>query len=57
MCMKRREGVFLPSTEKIHEFRPQQSNLYMDGKVKLYYKVWTNVYSIEFNSRLQFLQR
>jgi hypothetical protein len=33
-----------------HGFRPQQSNSHMYGKVKLYYKVWTNIYSIEFNS-------
>jgi hypothetical protein len=25
---------------------------YMDGKVKLYYKVWTNIYNIEFSSQL-----
>jgi hypothetical protein len=25
----------------------------MDEKVKLYYKVWTNVYNIEFSSQLQ----
>jgi hypothetical protein len=29
----------------------------MDGKVKLYYKVWTNIHSIEFNSRLQFFAK
>jgi hypothetical protein len=29
----------------------------MDGKVKLYYKVWTNIYSIESNSRLQFFEK
>ena len=38
-------------------FCPQQSNSHMDGKVKLYYKVWTNIYSIEFNSRLQFFAK
>jgi hypothetical protein len=26
-------------------FRPQQSNLYMNEKVKIYYKVWTNIQS------------
>jgi hypothetical protein len=41
---KRREGVFRLRL-KIHKFRPQQSNLYMDGKVKIYYKVWTNIQS------------
>jgi hypothetical protein len=29
----------------------------MDGKVKLYYKEYTNIYSIEFNSRLQFFAK
>jgi hypothetical protein len=29
----------------------------MDRKVKLYYKVWTNIHSTEFNSRLQFLAK
>jgi hypothetical protein len=29
----------------------------MNGKVKLYYKVWTNIHSTEFNSRLQFFAR
>jgi hypothetical protein len=33
--------------------RPQQSTLYMDKKVKLYYKVWTNIYNILFSSQLQ----
>jgi hypothetical protein len=44
LCTKRREGVF-HLWLKIHKFRPQQSNLYMDGKVKIYYKVWTNIQS------------
>ena len=48
---------FSPSAQKSHGFRPQQSNSHMDGKVKLYYKVWTNIYSIEFNSRLQFFAK
>jgi hypothetical protein len=29
----------------------------MNRKIKLYYKVWTNIHSTEFNSRLQFLAR
>jgi hypothetical protein len=48
---------FSPSAQNIHEFCPQQSNTYMDGKVKLYYKVWTNIQSTEFNSRLQFFAK
>jgi hypothetical protein len=34
-------------------FHPQQNNLYMDRKVKLYYKVWTNMYNVVFGSQLQ----
>jgi hypothetical protein len=56
MCTKRREGVFRLWLKR-YEFRPQQSNLYMDGKGKKYYKVWTNIHSIEFNSRLQFFAK
>ena len=44
LCTKRRKGVFRLRL-KIYKFRPQQSNLYMDGKVKIYYKVWTNIQS------------
>jgi predicted AlkP superfamily phosphohydrolase/phosphomutase len=45
LCTKRREGVFRLRLKK-YKFRPQQSNLYMDEKVKIYYKVWTVIYSI-----------
>jgi hypothetical protein len=48
---------FSPLAQKSLGFRPQQSNSYMDGKVKLYYEVWTNIYSIEFNSRLHFFAK
>jgi hypothetical protein len=41
-CMKRREGVFRLRLKR-YKFHPQQSNLYTDGKVKIYYKVWTNI--------------
>ena len=54
MWTKRREGVFLLRLKNCKcGFRPQQSNLYMDGKVKLYYKVWTNMYNVVFSSQLQ----
>jgi hypothetical protein len=33
-------------------FHPQQSNSHMDEKVKLYYKVWTNMYNVVFNFQL-----
>jgi hypothetical protein len=45
LCTKRREGVFRLWLKKC-KFRPQQSNLYMDEKVKIYYKVWTVIHSI-----------
>jgi hypothetical protein len=41
LCTKRREGVFRLRLKR-YKFRPQQSNLCMDEKVKIYYKVWTN---------------
>jgi hypothetical protein len=45
LCTKRREGVFRLRLKR-YKFRPLQSNLYMDEKVKIYYKVWTNIHSI-----------
>jgi hypothetical protein len=33
---------FSPSTKK-YKFRPHQSSSYIDGKVKIYYKVWENL--------------
>jgi hypothetical protein len=42
--MKRREGVFRLRLKK-YKFRPHQSSLYIDRKVKIYYKVWTNLQS------------
>jgi hypothetical protein len=56
MCTKKREDVYRLRLKR-HKFRPQQSNSYMDRKVNLYYKVCTNIYSIEFNSRLQFFAK
>jgi hypothetical protein len=44
LCTKRREGVFRLRL-KNNKFRPHQSSSYMDGKVKIYYKVWTNLHS------------
>jgi hypothetical protein len=41
---KRREGVFRLRLKK-YKFRPHQSSSYMDGKVKIYYKIWTNLQS------------
>jgi hypothetical protein len=57
-CVRKERKVFFAFGSKVtHGFRPHQSNSHMDGKVKLYYKVWTNIYSIEFNSRLQFFAK
>jgi hypothetical protein len=44
LCTKRREGVFRLRLKR-YKFRPHQSNSHMDGKVKIYYKVWTNLQS------------
>jgi hypothetical protein len=44
LCTKRREGVFRLRLKK-YKFRSHQSNSYTDGKVKIYYKVWTNLQS------------
>jgi hypothetical protein len=35
--------VFFAFRLKRYMFRPQQSNLYIDEKVKIYYKVWTSL--------------
>jgi hypothetical protein len=48
---------FSPSAQKLQGFHPQQSNSHTNEKVKLYYKVWTDIYSIEFNSRLHFFAK
>jgi hypothetical protein len=56
-CVQKDGRCFSPSAQKSHGFHPQQSNSHMGGKVKLYYKVWTNIYSIEFNSRLHFFAK
>jgi hypothetical protein len=45
LCTKRREGVFRLRLKR-YMFRPQQSNLYMDEMVKIYYKVWIDIHSI-----------
>jgi hypothetical protein len=44
LCTKRRECVFRLRLKR-NKFCPQQSNLYMVEKVKIYYKVWINVQS------------
>jgi hypothetical protein len=49
LCTKRREGVFRLRLKR-YKFRPQQSNLHTEEKVKIYYKVWTNI-----QSNVQFL--
>jgi hypothetical protein len=45
---------FSPSAKNCnYGFHPQQSNSHMDEEVKLYYKVWTNMYNVVFSSQLQ----
>jgi hypothetical protein len=54
LCTKRREGVFRLRLKR-YKFRPQQSNSYMDGKVKIYYEVWTNIQSnVQFSITMPF---
>jgi hypothetical protein len=56
LCTKRREGVFRLRL-KIHKFCPQQRKLYMNGKVKIYYKVWTNMQSnVQFSITMSFTE-
>jgi hypothetical protein len=55
LCTKRREGVFRLRLKR-YKFRAQQSNLCMDGKVKIYYKVWTSIQSNVPLSITMFLQ-
>jgi hypothetical protein len=44
MCTKRWEGVFRLRLKR-YKFHPQQINSSMNGKVQIYYKVWTNIQS------------
>jgi hypothetical protein len=44
LCTKRSEGVFRLQLKR-YKFHPHQNNSYTDGKVKIYYKVWTNLLS------------
>jgi hypothetical protein len=44
LCTKRRDGVFRLRLKK-YKFHPHQSSSHMDGKVKIYYKVRTNLQS------------
>jgi hypothetical protein len=44
-CVRKEGKVFVAFGSKKYKFRPHQSSSYMDEKVKLYYKVWTNLQS------------
>jgi hypothetical protein len=56
LCTKRREGVFRLRLKR-YKFHPQQSNSYMDGKVKIYYKVWTNIQrNVQFSITMSFTE-
>jgi hypothetical protein len=52
---KKKGRCFSPSAQKNCKcwFRPQQSNSYIDEEVRLYYKVWINMYNILLKCRLQ----
>jgi hypothetical protein len=54
MCTKRREGVFRVQLKRYTNFVHNKAIHTWMEKVKLYYKVWTDIHSTEFNSRLQF---
>jgi hypothetical protein len=43
-CVRKEGKVFFAFGSKKYKFRPQQSNLYMDEKVKIYYKEWTVIH-------------
>jgi hypothetical protein len=54
LCTKRREGVFHLRLKR-YRFRPPKSNLYMNGKVKIYNKVWTSIQSnVQFSITMSF---
>jgi hypothetical protein len=54
--MKSREGVFRLRFKR-YKFCPQQSNLNMEGKVKIYYKVWINIQSnVQFSVTMSFTE-
>jgi hypothetical protein len=56
LCMKRREGVFHLRLNR-YKFRPQQSNLHTEEKVKIYYNIWTNIQSnVQFLITLSFTE-
>jgi hypothetical protein len=41
----RKEGKVVFAFGSKYKFRPHQSTSDIDGKVKIYYKVWTNLQS------------
>jgi hypothetical protein len=52
LCTKRREGVFRLRLKK--KIRPQQSRLYTDKGVKIYYEVRTNLHKFLYNHITKF---
>jgi hypothetical protein len=43
-CVRKEGKVFFAFGSKKYKFRPQQSNLYIYEKVKIYDKVWTVIH-------------
>jgi hypothetical protein len=57
LCTKRREGVFRLRLKK-YKFCSHRSTSHIDGKVKIYYKVWTKFTEYNLILKLQYsLQR
>jgi hypothetical protein len=42
-CVRKEGKVFFAFDSNKYKFRPHQSTSYIDGKVKICYKVWTNL--------------
>jgi hypothetical protein len=57
MCTKRREGVFRLRLKRYTNFVHSKAIHTWMEKVNLYYKLWTDIHSTEFNSRLQFFAK
>jgi hypothetical protein len=56
-CVRKEGKMFFAFGSKDISFRPQQSNLHMEGKVKIYYKVWINIQSnVQFSVTMSFTE-
>jgi hypothetical protein len=54
-CVRKEGKVFFAFGSKDTIFVHSKSNLYMDGKVKIYYKVWKSIQSnVQFSITMSF---